>query len=320
MDKRSKVVLITTAFILFSIFVVGMVWLVNTPALVASALLAYVAGLSMIVLPCTLPLVFVIVPLALGKKPLKALLMAVLFGLGLSITLSVYGALVGLLGGYIGMNQFVRAMFGIAGVMALIFGAKELGLLRFDLPFFSSILPEPLQKSGDYTKSFGMGLLLGNAGVGCPNPLFYVLLTYIATIGKAESGIWLGLVHGLGRATPLIFLTILAILGINATKWITEKKDAIKQFSGWGLVGVGAFLFTFLPFGMAWWEESIFHGLWNSVIQSVFPRIAESTEIEELLNIQGGTGGVLPWALMGVIIGWVIIWNTLKQVKKGKNV
>lgn len=315
MDKRSKVALVTTAFILFSIFVVGMGWLATTPSLAASVLLSYVAGLSMIVLPCTLPLVFVIIPMALGKSPLKAFLMAVLFGLGLSITLSFYGAAVGFVGGYIGMNQFIRGMLGLAGLMAIIFGVRELGIAKFRLPFFSNIMPASLQRSGDYTRAFGMGLLLGNAGVGCPNPLFYVLLTYIASIGSVGEGLWLGLLHGLGRATPLIFLTILAVLGVNASSWLAQNQKAIKKYTGWGLVGIGAFLLTYLPFGMAWWEESIFHSIWNRVIELVFPKIAESAEIETLLQIQGGTGGIWPWVFMGVVLGSIIVWSSTKSEK-----
>lgn len=122
--------------------------------------------------------------------------------------------------------------------------------------------------------------------------------------------------HGLGRATPLIFLTILAILGVNVTGFVSEKQEEIKKFSGWGLITVGAFLLNFLPFGMAWWEESVFHGAWNELVQAFFPKIAESAEIERLLNIQGGTGGVLPWIVMGVIIGAVIIWDSYKPVKE----
>jgi cytochrome c-type biogenesis protein len=316
MTNKVKIILVSVAFILFSIFVVGMGWLATTPAISAGLILSYVAGLTMIVLPCTLPLVFVIIPMAIGKAPLKALLMAVLFGLGLSITLSIYGAAVGFVGGYIGMNQFVRGMFGLAGLLAIAFGISELGLLNLKLPFFSNIFPKGLQKSGDYTKSFGMGLLLGNAGVGCPNPLFYILLTYIATIGRVDEGLWLGLLHGLGRATPLIFLAILAIFGVNASSWLAKKTNLIKKYTGWSLVGIGAFLLTYLPFGMQWWEESIFHAVWNRGLEIAFPKIAESAEIEALLQIEGGTGGIWPWVFMGVVLGTIIIWSSSRKANE----
>lgn len=316
MNNKAKVILVSVAFLLFSVIAVGVSWLATTSTINVGLTLAYVAGLTMIVLPCTLPLVFVIIPMAIGKSPMKAFGMAVFFGLGLSITLSIYGAVVGFVGGYVGMNQFIRAMFGVAGAMALIFGLRELGTIKLNIPFLSNILPERLQKSGDYTKSFGMGLLLGNAGVGCPNPLFYVLLAYIATVGQVGEGIWLGFIHGLGRATPLVFLTILAVLGVNSADWLARNQRKIKRLSGWGLVGVGAFMIPFLPFGMEWWEESIFHSGWNSVVQTVFPKIAESAEIEAFLNIEGGTGGTTPWILMGIILGSVIILDSYKKAKQ----
>src|SRR3989344_863690 len=90
--------LIALATILFIIFIVGLLWLagVREQAAVGGTfgfmmILAFAAGLSMIVLPCTLPLVFVVVPLAAGKGYKKGLSMALLFGLGLTITITLYG-------------------------------------------------------------------------------------------------------------------------------------------------------------------------------------------------------------------------------------
>lgn len=177
-DMTSKIRngLIIFSFLLLSITIIGIFWLVTTPNAQAGLIFAYAAGLSMIFLPCTLPLVFVIIPLSMRQSPIKGLTMALLFGLGLAITLSVYGAAVAWVGQYIGMNALIRWMFGIAGVMAFVFGLSELKLLFVRLPFMAKVLPTSLQKSGDYTKSFFMGLFLGNAGVGCPNPAFYFSL------------------------------------------------------------------------------------------------------------------------------------------------
>lgn len=319
--------LIIFSFLLLSITIIGIFWLATTPGAQAGLIFAYAAGLSMIFLPCTLPLVFVIIPLAMNhhtktfgagvkQSPLKGLTMTALFGLGLAITLSIYGAAVAWVGGYIGMNSIIRWMFGIAGAMAFVFGLSELKLLAVRLPFLAKVLPTRLQKGGDYSKSFFMGLLLGNAGVGCPNPAFYVLLTYIATLGNVGDGILLGVIHGLGRATPLIFLTILAILGINTLNWVSRSQVKIERAMGWGLIGIGAYLFQYLPFKMAFWENSIFHVVWNNILMKTLPTIAESAEIEELLNIQGGTVTILPWVFIGLMIAAVIIWNAFAQRKK----
>jgi len=123
----------------------------------------------------------------------------------------------------------------------------------------AKVLPTRLQKGGDYSKPFFMDLFLGNAGAGCPNPAFYVLLTYIATVGTVSDGVLLGVVHGLGRATPLIFLVVLAIFGINTMNWVSRSQEKVERAMAWGLVGIGAYLFQYLPFKMAFWEDSIFH-------------------------------------------------------------
>lgn len=308
--------LIIFSFLLLSITIIGIFWLATTPGAQVGLIFAYAAGLSMIFLPCTLPLVFVIIPMTMKQSPAKGLTMAVLFGLGLAITLSVYGAAVAWFGHYIGMNVVVRFMFGIAGAMAFVFGLSELKLLALRLPFMAKVLPARLQKGGDYTKSFFMGLFLGNAGVGCPNPAFYVLLTYIATLGNVGDGVLLGVIHGLGRATPLIFLTILAILGINTLDWVSRSQAKVERAMAWGLVGIGAYLSQYLPFKMAFWEESIFHVVWNDIVTRTLPSIAESAEIEEVLNIQGGTATVLPWVLIGLMVGAVIIWDAFVQSRK----
>lgn len=110
MIPKIRNILFSVLFILLSITIIGVFWLVTTPSAHVSLVFAYAAGMSMIFLPCTLPLVFVIVPLAMKKSPLKAVTMAVLFGLGLAITLSIYGALVAGVGNYIGMNK--KGKFG----------------------------------------------------------------------------------------------------------------------------------------------------------------------------------------------------------------
>ncbi|MEE9202273.1 MAG: hypothetical protein V3U31_03650, partial [Dehalococcoidia bacterium] len=91
---RARGLLVLLASVLLSVTLGGLLWLAATPTLAVSAALAYAAGLSMIILPCTLPLVFIVVPLSLQGSPGRGLLTALLFGLGLTITISLYAALV----------------------------------------------------------------------------------------------------------------------------------------------------------------------------------------------------------------------------------
>lgn len=206
------------------------------------ALLAFASGMSMIILPCTLPLVFVILPLAAGKGYKKGFLMALLFGLGMIITVTIYGVVLAQLGGFFGLQRGSPIIFLLIGGLAYLFGLQEVKLARFPIPHLR--MPQVFQKRGDYLKSFGTGLILGNIGIACPNPLFYVLLVYIAALPDPLTGGFVAALHGLGRAVPLIFLAVLAILGVQASRVLVEKRVSMEKLLSWALVIFGAFVLT----------------------------------------------------------------------------
>ena len=271
--KKSMVLI---SFVLFSLIFIGAVFALETSSILDDQehtsylswlVIAYIAGLSMIVLPCTLPLVFIIVPLSMGKGYKKGLSMALLFSAGLVITITSYGVAIALLGQSASLDQISTVMFLIAGTAAFIFGLSQLKIISLKMPSYSGT-PKFIQKRGDYAKSFFMGLLLGNAGVGCPNPLFYWILIYIAGTGSFEIGASVGLVHGVGRAVPLILMSVLAVIGINATKSLTVKRESIERASGWMLIIIGAFsIINGLPEGHEWYEETFIHQGWNQFIE-----------------------------------------------------
>ena len=273
----AKKSLIVVLFVLFSLIFVGGIFGVTNDIAISSGqelsypswlIIAYLAGLSMIILPCTLPLVFIIIPLSMGKGGKKGLLMAGMFGAGLTITIMFYGLGIGILGQTADLDQISTYMFLIAGLAAFIFGLSQLKLFELKLPTYSGT-PKFIQNRGDYSKSFFMGLLLGNAGVGCPNPLFYWLLIYVASTGSAEIGASLGIVHGVGRAIPLILLSVLAMIGVNATKGITSSRENIEKITGWMLIIIGAFLIIQgIPGGHEWYESTFIHLAWNNLVST----------------------------------------------------
>lgn len=278
MSFQTKKSLVLISFILLSFIIIGIVYaLTNDVAVKAGQsleypswlVIAYLAGLSMIILPCTLPLVFIIVPMSMGKGYKKGLLMALLFGAGLTVMITSYGIGVAALGKSASLDKISFLMFLIAGIAAFTFGLSQLKMISIKLPMYSRT-PQFIQKRGDYTKSFLMGVLLGNAGVGCPNPMFYWLLIYVAGTGSVEIGASLGAVHGIGRAIPLILLSILAILGINATKSITSNRLKIENVTGWMLIVLGSFLIiNGLPGGHQWYESTIVHIGWNNAASMI---------------------------------------------------
>lgn len=319
--KKSIVII---SFVLFSFIFVGVIFsLTNDIALGLNQdvsypswlIIAYVAGLSMIVLPCTLPLVFIIVPLSMGKGYKKGLFMAMLFGAGLTITITAYGLGVSALGKTASIDQVSVFMFLIAGIAAFLFGLSQLKLINLRMPSYSRT-PKFIQNRKDYSKSFLMGILLGNAGVGCPNPLFYWLLIYIAGTGSLEIGATLGAVHGVGRAIPLILLSALAILGINATKSIATNRIKIEKITGWMLIMIGAFLIiNGLPGGHEWYEETFIHKGWNELV-ALTPLPAEfEMEEHEHEHDEETSKDYIP-ILLVALIAIPIIWYSVHRKRE----
>ncbi len=321
MQIAAKKSIVLVSFALFSLIFVGVIFSLTSEIAVGLdqdasysswLIIAYVAGLSMIVLPCTLPLVFIIVPLSMGQGYKKGLVMALLFGAGLTITITLYGFGVSFLGQTASLDQVSTVMFLIAGIAAFLFGLSQLKLINLKMPAYSGT-PKLIQNRGEYSKSFFMGMLLGNAGVGCPNPLFYWLLIYIAGTGSIEIGASLGVIHGVGRAIPLIFMSVLAILGINATKGLTTKRISIEKATGFMLIIIGAFLIiNGLPDGHEWYEETFVHKGWNTLV-AVSPIPAEF-EMDEHEHEYGEeiSKDYIPILLLTLIIV-PIIWYKMSK-------
>ena len=227
----------------------------------------------MIVLPCTLPLAFVIVPMVMGKGYIKGLATALSFAVGVAITLSLYGIVAAVVGKTIigatgGSAELLKNIFyALAGAFALLFAFNELGFLKFKIPTYAGSAPSIIQNRKDLLKPLLMGLFLGNIGVGCPHPATPILLTRIAVEGDIFYGWLLFFVHAVGRITPLLVLALLGIIGINATKSLVTHKDKLSRISAWFMVYVGSFLLVLGVFTHDWWVYSGQHTLFEEITQ-----------------------------------------------------
>jgi len=234
---------------------------------------SFAAGLTMIVLPCTLPLAFVIVPLSLGKGPVKGVSMAIAFGLGVAIMLSVYGLIAAKIGsvaiGSLGapLEVVKNWLYFVAGFLAYLFALGELGLVKFRMPTYTGSAPAFIQKQNDILKAFFLGLFLGNVGIGCPHPATPFILGRIAVSGNLFQGWLLFFIHAIGRILPLLFLAFLAILGVNGLSWLLARKDKIERATGWGMVFVAAFILVLGLFSHDWWVYSGQHTLLEELTQ-----------------------------------------------------
>ena len=277
LNGKLKSFVIASLLALVFVFIFGLLWLFflapARPEGLGWFFFAFATGLSMIVLPCTLPLAFVIVPMSMGKGFGKGIITALSFGAGVALTLSFYGIAAATLGGIAiselntPLETIKNYVYALAGIIVYIFALSEIGLLKFRMPSYTGSAPAFIQKQGNFIKPFLLGMFLGNIGVGCPHPATPLLLIEIASSGDVLYGWLLFLVHAIGRVIPLLILATLAILGINGLNWLVTKKDKIEKGTGWAMVFVAGFIFTLGFFTHDWWVNSGTHTLLEKVTQ-----------------------------------------------------
>lgn len=285
-------------------------------------LFSFATGLTMIVMPCTLPLAFVIVPLSMGKGIIRGLGMALAFGLGVAVMLSTYGIIAALLGGYAleflgnDIEPIKNWVYFIAGSFALVFALSEIGLLNIHMPSYSGAAPAFIQEKGEFIKAFLLGLFLGNVGVGCPHPATPLILIEIATSGDVLYGWLMFLVHAIGRVLPLLLLALLAVLGVNGLNWLMAHKPAVERVTGWGMVYVAGFILTLGLFTHDWWVNSGIHNLFEAATQESFFNAwfndALDQNVAHVHGLEEGEGlfGLpLEWGSYFLVLVWVFpIW------------
>lgn len=332
-----KTVLAIVAFGLFAFIIFGLIWAFflgpSIPVGVGWYLFSFAAGITMIVLPCTLPLAFVIVPLSMGKGPVKGLGIALAFGTGVALMLSVYGIVAAALGevaiGSLGapLETVKNWLYFVAGIFAYIFALGELGLVRFRMPSYTGSAPAFIQKQGDYAKALMLGVFLGNIGVGCPHPATPVILTRIAVSGDIFYGWMLFFVHAVGRVLPLLLLAILGIIGVNALSWLVARKDRVERATGWGMVFVAGFILVLGLFTHDWWVNSGQHTLLESITQEerfvrvIADRIGSSVPHRHGLEEGTGLFGLpLSWGNWALVILWIVPmwWYYIKKNRTDK--
>ncbi|MEK7531814.1 MAG: multicopper oxidase domain-containing protein [Patescibacteria group bacterium] len=329
-----KRILIGSTIGLFVVIDFGVLWLLfaapSNPEGFGWYLFAFAAGLSMIVLPCTLPLAFVIVPLSMGKGVTKGVGTALFFGLGVVVTLSLYGIAAALVGkaaiGSLGapLELVKNWVYFIAGIFAYTFALAEVGLAKFHMPTYKGAAPAFIQKQQDFFKAFLLGLFLGNIGVGCPHPATPLILIEIASSGDVLYGWTLFMVHAIGRILPLLLLAFLGVMGVNGLKWLVARKDKVEKVTGWAMVFVAGFIMTLGLFTHKWWVNSGIHSYLEKITQEeALLNIVKDNLNSAVTHAHGLDMGVglfglpLSWGSTFMVLLWVIpLWIWWRREKR----
>ena len=201
----------------------------NSPGL--AYLAVFVAGLISASSPCVLA----IIPLVIGfvggysqgdKK--KAVLYAIVFALGLSITFTILGGIASLVGGLFG--DVGKFWFYFAAAVAMIMGLYLVGVLRFKIP-----QPVTLKtKHKGVIGAFLLGLLFGAVSSPCATPVLAVILAFVATKAKVVYGMSLLFVYAVGHCALIVLAGMFTgfVESYAKSKGVSNFSSLTKKVSG----------------------------------------------------------------------------------------
>ena len=181
-------------------------------------------------------------PLCQRGHARRGIALALLFGAGLTVTLTLWGVVIASVGGFFGFREIARYISIAGGAVAYVLGLWTLALVSFPLPSGTAELPRALHERSEYLGAFLLGLLFGNMGLCCPDPVFLSMIPFIATRGEITDGGLMAASYGLGRATPLVGLVVLASAGVDVLQLAARHKRSFDRIVGWGLVAIGTFV------------------------------------------------------------------------------
>jgi cytochrome c-type biogenesis protein len=195
--------------------------------------LAFLAGLASFLSPC----VFSLVPAYVGYLGGRAaggevgannrwitFSHGLTFVLGFSTVFIIFGALISLLGSFVGEANYWLARIG--GFVVIVFGLHMIGVFR--IPFLEydtrvNKLPDP--KLG-YAASFLMGVFFSAGWSPCVGPVLGAILTLALQGADILLGVYLLTAYSAGLAIPFLF----AALGIGWVTNILRKHGKVMRY------------------------------------------------------------------------------------------
>lgn len=182
----------------------------------------YGFGLLLSFTPCILPMVPVLSGIIVGHgkeiTTRKAFFLSLSYVVSMSITYSIIGAVVALLGANLQISMQSPWSVGVFSLIFLLLALSMFGFYEFKLPhsWQTKIHGSSNRRGGHYFGAAIMGCLSTLILSPCVTAPLIGVLTYIAQTGNVLLGCVTLFVLGLGMGTPLL------LIGTSAGRWLPE--------------------------------------------------------------------------------------------------
>ena len=198
----------------------------------------FLAGLASFLSPCIFP----IIPIYFGilAKGGRKILNTFLFIAGLSLTFVSLGFSFGFLGNLF-FNDTVRI---IAGIIVIILGIHQLGIIKLNFLERSKVVEVKTEGKSASFEAFFLGLTFSLGWTPCIGPILASVLALSGDEGSALYGAGMMLVYVLGLATPFVLFSLFSQELFKRTKAMNKHLGKFKIVGGLLIIVMGVLLIT----------------------------------------------------------------------------